>query len=93
LAKYGLGNGPYLVLPLFGPSTLRDTGGMIGDIFLNPVYYVQPREAAIGIEAFNYTNESTFHIGEYEAFKRAAMDPYVAMRQAYIQNREKKIKE
>ena len=93
LAVYGLGNGPYLVLPFFGPSTLRDTGGMAGDIFLNPIWYVKPRELSIGISTFRYTNEGSFRIGEYESFKDASVDPYVAMREAYIQHRDKKIKE
>lgn len=93
LAVYGVGDGCYLVLPLFGPSTLRDTGGMVGDMFLNPIWYVEPREVSLGISAVRFTNEGSFHIGEYEAFKDAAMDPYVAMRGAYIQNRDKKIKE
>ncbi|MHC4644841.1 MAG: MlaA family lipoprotein [Planctomycetota bacterium] len=93
LAVYGLGNGFYLLLPLAGPSTLRDAGGRAGDLFLNPVFYVEPTEAAIGISAVRTTNESSFHIGEYESFKDAAVDPYVAMRNAYIQYRNKKIKE
>ena len=42
LAVYGLGDGFYVVWPLFGPSTLRDSVGMVGDSFLNPVRYVEP---------------------------------------------------
>jgi phospholipid-binding lipoprotein MlaA len=93
LAVYGLGNGCYLVLPFFGPSTLRDTGGMVGDMFLNPIFYVEPRELAMGISAWHFTNQGSFRIGEYESIKEASMDPYVAIRDIYIQNRDKKIKE
>jgi len=93
LAVYGIGNGAYLVLPLFGPRTLRDTGGMIGDIFLNPIYYVEPREISLGISAWRFTNEGSFRLGDYESLKAESMDPYVAMREIYIQNRDKKIKE
>jgi phospholipid-binding lipoprotein MlaA len=93
LAVYGLGNGFYLVLPFFGPSTLRDTGGMVGDLFLNPIFYVEPRELAMGISAWHFTNQGSFRIGEYESIKEASMDPYVAIRGIYIQNRDKKIKE
>ncbi len=39
LAVYGLGDGCYLVWPVFGPSTLRDSAGMAGDYFLNPTVY------------------------------------------------------
>ncbi len=87
LAVYGLDDGFYIVWPLLGPSTLRDTAGLL-DQFLNPVRYVEPAEASIGISVLSSTNEASFHIGEYEAFKAAAVDPYIAMRGAYIQYRK-----
>ena len=93
LAVYGFGDGFYVVWPLLGPSTLRDSVGMVGDAFLNPVRYVKPAEASIGISAVDATNKGSFHIGEYEVFKSAAVEPYVAMRGAYIQYRSKQIKE
>ncbi len=93
LGVYGLGNGFYIVWPLLGPSTLRDSAGMAGDQFLNPVRYVEPAEASIAASAVKGTNENSFHIGEYEAFKAGALEPYVAMREAYIQYRDQKIKE
>ena len=93
LAVYGFGDGFYVVWPLLGPSTLRDSVGMVGDAFLNPVRYVKPAEVSIGISAVDATNKGSFHIGEYEAFKSAAVEPYVAMREAYIQYRSNQIKE
>jgi len=93
LAVHGFGNGFYMVLPLLGPSTLRDSLGLVGDQFLNPVRYVEPWEVSIGISGARAVNEDSFHIGEYETFKSSAIDPYVAMRQAYIQYRTKQIKE
>jgi phospholipid-binding lipoprotein MlaA len=90
---YGIGNGFYIVWPFLGPSTLRDTMGMAGDLFLNPVAYVQPTEAAFEITAVNKVNITSFHIGDYEAIKEAALDPYSAIRDAYIQSRAKKVKE
>ncbi len=91
LAVYGQGNGFYVVWPLLGPSTARDSVGMAGDFFLNPVSYVKPAETAVGISAVNVTNKTSLHIGEYENFKAAAIDPYIAMRDAYIQYRQKQI--
>ena len=93
LAVHGFDNGCYIVLPLLGPSTLRDSVGKVGDLFLNPVFYLDPTEAAVGASAVKITNENSFRIGEYEAFKSAAVDPYVAMREAYIQYRNKQIEE
>jgi len=93
LAVYGFSDGFYFVWPLLGPSTLRDSVGMVGDAFLNPIRYVEPKEASIGISVTDYVNDGSFHIGEYESFKSASVDPYVAMREAYIQYRSKQIKE
>jgi phospholipid-binding lipoprotein MlaA len=93
LGVHGLGNGPYIVWPLLGPSSLRDSVGMLGDLFLNPIRYVEPTETAIAISVGKTANESTFHIGEYDTFRDAAVDPYIAMRQAYIQYREKRVEE
>ena len=93
LATYGLGDGIYLVWPFFGPSTVRDSIGMVGDQLLNPVRYVEPIEASIGISVVGGNNEQSFKIGEYEAFKSSAVDFYTAMRRAYIQYRRKQIQE
>ena len=93
LGVYGLGNGFYLVLPILGPSTLRDTAGFIGDQFLNPIRYVKPQEASIGISAGKFTNKASLHIGEYESLKADALDPYVATRDIYIQYRKNKVEE
>ncbi len=92
LGSYNIGNGFYLVLPLFGPSTFRDLIGRVGDYFLTPVNYVEPWELSAGIQAVDKINTTSFHIGDYEALKKAALDPYVAIRNAYIQNRKEKIK-
>ena len=93
LGSYGIGNGFYIVWPFLGPSTLRDSVGRFGDFFLNPVSYVQPLEAYLGVRGFDVVNETSFRIGDYESFKDAAISPYEAFRDAYIQHRKKKIKE
>jgi phospholipid-binding lipoprotein MlaA len=91
-AKYGIGNGFFIVWPFLGPSTLRDFIGWTGDSFLNPLTYIDPYEASLATKGFNFVNRTSFHIGEYEALKEASVDPYVAMRNSYLQYREKKIK-
>jgi phospholipid-binding lipoprotein MlaA len=93
LATYGIGNGFYIVWPILGPSTLRDSVGMVGDGFLNPISYVHPTEAYLEIRAVETVNETSFRIGDYESLKEAAIDPYVAFRNAYIQYRKKKVEE
>ena len=93
LAGCGLGNGFYIVWPLLGPSTARDSVGKVGDAFLDPLRYVEPWELSIGISVVDYTNAASFQIGRYEVFKAAAVDPYIAMRESYIQYRDKLIRE
>jgi phospholipid-binding lipoprotein MlaA len=93
LATYGFGDGFYIVWPFLGPSTVRNSVGILGDQFLNPLWYVEPTELSIGISAAKYTNAASFQIGRYEVFKAAAIDPYIAMRESYIQYRDKLIRE
>ncbi|MEJ5299804.1 MAG: VacJ family lipoprotein [Thermodesulforhabdaceae bacterium] len=94
LAFYGVKSGPYLVWPFLGPSTVRDSFGMAVDFFLDPLNYIIPdfiiKAEVKGGEVTNYTS---MHIGEYEDLKKSALDPYIAVRDAYIQNRQKKIRE
>lgn len=87
LGSYGVGNGVYLVLPVLGPSSLRDAVGRAGDWFINPINYAQPWEVSWGGWGLEKVSWTSFHIGEYKAFKEASIDPYAAMRNAYIQNR------
>lgn len=93
LAVYGFGDGFYIVWPLFGPSTARDSIGMAGDQFLNPLRYVDPQEVSIGISIVKGVNAGSFQIGKYEDFKAEAFEPYIAMRELYIQYRHKQIQE
>lgn len=92
-ASWDIGDGFYLVLPVLGPSTLRDTIGSVGDYFLTPVNYAEPWELYWGLKITDSVNDLSFRLGDYEALKEAAVDPYAAIKNAYIQNRYKKIKE
>jgi len=87
-AHYGIGHGFYIVWPILGPSSLRDTVGFVGDLFLHPVSYINPIETAFGIDAHEKVNGTSFHIGDYEDFTKAAIDPYISMRDAYAQHRQ-----
>ena len=93
LAVYGSGPAFYINWPFFGPSTLRDTIGTAGDIFLDPLTYLGDYWYAPGARGLNVVNETSLKIGDYESLKKAALDPYVALRDAYYQNRLSKIKE
>ena len=89
LAHYGIGNGFYIVWPVLGPSTLRDTVGNFGDgLYLDPVGYVTPMRAYLEIRALETVNSTSLRIGDYETLKNSAIQPYEAFRSAYIQYRK-----
>lgn len=92
LGVFGLGNGLYIVWPFLGPSTLRDTVGLVGDGFLYPPNYLSDYKAALGIESYQYVNENSLRIDEYEELTKTAIEPYVALREAYIQYRNAQVK-
>jgi phospholipid-binding lipoprotein MlaA len=89
--RWGIGQGFYIVWPVLGPSTLRDSFGMVGDSFLKPYYYVEPRESILGLWALDRVNTVSFHIGDWESFKEMALDPYEASRDFHIQYRKNQV--
>lgn len=91
--SYSIGNGFYLVLPILGPSTLRDAVGRAGDYFLRPVNYLEPWELSLAVYSYDSINAMSFRLGDYEALKEAAIDPYIALRDAYIQYRKERLKD
>lgn len=93
LGVYGVGTGFHLVLPIFGPSNVRDAIGMIPDYFLNPITYIDDFKYRAGIRAVGKFNYTSLHIGEYESIKKDAVDLYLFLRDAYEQNRQMKIEE
>ena len=94
LGKYGVGFGFYIVWPILGPSSPRDTVGWAGDWLLRPQTYVNPAlisPEGVGLYVHEKVNYTSFHLGDYEMIKEAAIDPYIAMRDAYVQYRKKLI--
>jgi phospholipid-binding lipoprotein MlaA len=92
LGVYGVGHGLYIVWPVFGPSSPRDSIILAGNYFLYPPWYIQPWYASLGVSTYELVNNISLRIGDYEALKDAALDPYVSLRDAYIQYRLKKVK-
>ena len=92
LGHYGLGFGPYLVIPFIGPSSLRDAAGSVADSFMYPPNYFMDTWESMGRTAFRKINDVSLRLGEYESFKETAIDPYVSIRQAYYQYRLKQVK-
>ena len=93
-AVWGFGNGAFLTLPFLGPSSVRDGLGLVGDIFLDPLFWLDmDLKTRIALRGGEVVNETSLKIGQYEALKEAAIDPYVMIRNAYVQNRNKLIAE
>lgn len=76
-----------------GPSSARDAVGFVGDTFLDPLTYISPTEVAIGANAVRSETNLSFKIEDIDELIGSAVDPYVAVRDAYIQSREKRVKE
>ena len=93
-AVWGIGQGPYLMVPFLGPYSLRNGIGAVGDTFLDPIFWLfDELWVSLAIRAGETVNDTSMRIGEYEALKEAALDPYVMIRNAYVQNRNKLIAE
>jgi len=92
LGTYGLKQGVFINWPILGPSTMRDSLGMIGDFFLDPISYVISAEVYFEIQSYKTVNNTALRIGDYEAFKDAAIDPYIGIRDFYIQYQQQRVK-
>ena len=90
---YGLGPGFYMVLPILGPSAARDAVGLVGDTFLDPITYLLSFGWALGVQFVHTETDLTFRINEYEELTEAAVDPYAAVKDFYLQYRAKQIRE
>ncbi|RLB00102.1 MAG: VacJ family lipoprotein [Deltaproteobacteria bacterium] len=94
LGRYGMGPGFYINWPILGPSSPRDTIGLFGDFLLDPITYLVPDfETDVAVNAGWQVNETSLSLGEYEDLKESAIDPYVAVRNAYYQHRKAQIEE
>jgi phospholipid-binding lipoprotein MlaA len=89
LGTWGLASGPYLVLPLFGPSDFRDALGKIPDQFASPQNYIRPTKVIYGVEGLSLLNLSAESlIPTYQLLdQQNAFDRYAFARNAYLQRR------
>lgn len=101
LGFYGVGSGPHIVLPLLGPSNLRDTISLYPDSLLSPIDYSKRRYwtltdtlaeylAAKSVENINYMS---LNMDRYEKMRKDAVDLYPYLRDIYEQYRDNQIKE
>jgi phospholipid-binding lipoprotein MlaA len=95
LGRYGVASGPYLVVPLLGPSSLRDGIGQIIDGLFQPLTYLigpgQLLTVALPIGGGRGLTLRSHHSEELEALEESSVDFYAAMRSAYLQARRAKV--
>ena len=96
LAIWGVGDGFYVVLPIFGPSNVRDTGGMILTLLTDPINAYAVREGEAWLvplrTSVNAVDQRSKIIDEVNALRNNSVDYYAAVRSSYYQNRKAAIK-
>ena len=103
LGSYGIGTGCYFVLPIFGPTTVRDSIGMLADTFIDPFAHVTLREnelfGASGNSLDYYSIKGTGAVDfrakndkNFESLEKNSLDLYSSLKSIYLQDRENKIK-
>jgi phospholipid-binding lipoprotein MlaA len=90
---WGMGPGPYLVLPLLPPLTVRDGIGYAFDIAMTPYMYFIPWYASMGGRATEIVNERSLNLDRFERVAESTVDLYGAVRNAYLQRRAAAIKQ
>jgi phospholipid-binding lipoprotein MlaA len=87
LGYWGVGSGPYLVLPFFGPSNVRDAVGLFVDFKTDPVTYVDPVRTRNVMWGTRIVNRRSELLDTTDLLEAAALDPYEFVRDAYFQRR------
>ncbi|KVH36222.1 ABC transporter [Burkholderia cepacia] len=87
MARWGVPSGPYLVLPVFGPSTFRDGVGRAVDVRFNLLNYIEPA-ARNPMYIAQFISARSDLLGATDLLKQAALDPYSFVRDAYLQQRK-----
>ena len=87
LGRLGVGSGPYLMLPVFGPNTMRDGFGGVVDLFFQPLTYLMGPVESLVIGAGSGFSTLDARDAALKALEESSVDFYAALRSAYLQNR------
>jgi phospholipid-binding lipoprotein MlaA len=85
--KWGMPAGPFLMLPLFGPSSVRDGVGRVGDSFAHPRNYIEDEWTRYGLTAIDFV-DTRAGLLQTDAVLERSFDPYAFIRNAYLQRRQ-----
>ncbi len=88
LGYWGVGSGPYFVLPILGPSSVRDTVGLVADVMINPLTLVNlTAMESVATTSVYYVDKRADLLEAVDLLKDAAIDPYAFIRDSYLQQR------
>ena len=94
LGFYGVGPGPFLIVPLMEPMTVRDGVGKFIDSAMDPLaYYLPFIWDRLGMKVGDVINERSLNLDLFQGFEESVIDLYSAVRHGYLQRREKLIRE
>ena len=105
MGVWGAGDGCYFVLPILGPTTARDAIGLVGNMFLDPVYQVTHNtEIDVGVGNGNYSEHNYYYyrgtgavdfraknIESWDSLEKNSIDLYASLKSLYLQNRKQQI--
>ena len=103
LGSYGIGHGCYYVLPILGPTTARDSIGLIADTFIDPFAHVTLRENELlgvsgnsldyySVKGTGVVDFRSNNLTNFESMEKNSIDLYSAYKSFYLQDRENKVK-
>jgi phospholipid-binding lipoprotein MlaA len=87
LGTWGVASGPYIVLPVIGPSSGRDSVGTVVDWFTDPVTYIEDNHVRWSLRGLNLVDTRADLLNASRVLDEAALDPYSFVRDAYLQKR------
>lgn len=87
LGHWGVGDGPFLMLPLLGPSNVRDSAGLLLYYKLDPVVHLRNVPLRNSLTALRFVNRRANLLDAEKVLDEASLDPYTFLRDAYIQQR------
>jgi len=88
LGAWGVDSGAYIVLPFFGPRTLRDTAGLICDVHTDPVTYIDDVRTRNALTIVKVIDKRASLFGTEKVLEQATTDEYSYVRDAYLQHRQ-----
>ena len=91
LGAWGAESGPYIVLPLLGPSSGRDAVGTVVDWFIDPIDYIEDDETRLIMRATKVVDKRADLLTASNVVEQAAIDPYAFVRDAYLQRRQNQV--